>query len=106
MKEARCDASASSALEHGSGTFSRMDDDSSMEEAFALAERGRGSAHPNPLVGAVLVQGGEVVGRGWHLRPGEAHAEAMALAEAGERAAGATLYCTLEPCSHHGHTPP
>jgi diaminohydroxyphosphoribosylaminopyrimidine deaminase/5-amino-6-(5-phosphoribosylamino)uracil reductase len=77
-----------------------------MEEAFALAERGRGGTHPNPLVGAVLVLGGEVVGRGWHLAPGQAHAEALALAEAGERARGATLYCTLEPCSHHGRTPP
>jgi len=84
----------------------RMDDDRYIEEAFALAERGRGSAHPNPLVGAVLVHDGAVVGRGWHLGPGEPHAEAMALAEAGERAAGATLYCTLEPCSHHGQTPP
>jgi len=83
-----------------------MDDDSYIEEAFTLAERGRGSAHPNPLVGAVLVQGDEVVGRGWHLGPGRPHAEAMALAEAGGRAAGATLYCTLEPCSHHGRTPP
>ena len=86
--------------------FLRMDDDKYMEEAFALAERGRGSAHPNPLVGAVLVQGDAVVGRGWHRRPGEPHAEALALSEAGERASGATLYCTLEPCSHQGQTPP
>ena len=84
----------------------RMDDGQYMEEAFALAERGRGGTHPNPLVGAVLVKDGEVVGRGWHLAPGEPHAEANALAEAGERARGATLYCTLEPCSHHGKTPP
>jgi diaminohydroxyphosphoribosylaminopyrimidine deaminase/5-amino-6-(5-phosphoribosylamino)uracil reductase len=83
-----------------------MDDRDYMDEAFALAERGRGGTHPNPLVGAVLVKEGEVVGRGWHLAPGEPHAEAMALAEAGERARGATLYCTLEPCSHHGKTPP
>jgi diaminohydroxyphosphoribosylaminopyrimidine deaminase/5-amino-6-(5-phosphoribosylamino)uracil reductase len=83
-----------------------MDDDSYMDEALALAERGRGSTHPNPLVGAVLVRDGEVVGRGWHLAPGEPHAEVMALAEAGERARGATLFCTLEPCSHHGKTPP
>jgi len=83
-----------------------MDDDQYMEEAFGLAERGRGGTHPNPLVGAVLVKGGEVVGRGWHLAPGRPHAEANALAEAGERARGATLYCTLEPCSHHGKTPP
>jgi diaminohydroxyphosphoribosylaminopyrimidine deaminase/5-amino-6-(5-phosphoribosylamino)uracil reductase len=83
-----------------------MDDEHYMDEAFALAERGRGSTHPNPLVGAVLVRDGEVVGRGWHAAPGEPHAEAMALTEAGERARGATLYCTLEPCSHHGKTPP
>jgi diaminohydroxyphosphoribosylaminopyrimidine deaminase / 5-amino-6-(5-phosphoribosylamino)uracil reductase len=83
-----------------------MDDEQYMDEAFSLAERGRGSTHPNPLVGAVLVRDGGVVGRGWHLAPGEPHAEALALAEAGERARGATLYCTLEPCSHHGKTPP
>jgi len=83
-----------------------MDDAQYMEEAFALAERGRGSTHPNPLVGAVLVRDGEVVGRGWYHAPGEPHAEAMALAEAGLLARGATLYCTLEPCSHHGKTPP
>ena len=83
-----------------------MDDALYMTEAFDLAEKGRGSAHPNPLVGAVLVKDGEVVGRGWHHAPGEPHAEAMALAQAGEAARGATLYCTLEPCSHHGKTPP
>ncbi len=105
MREACCDASASSALEHGSGAF-LLDDERYMEEAFELAERGRGHTHPNPLVGAVLVRDGAVVGRGFHLGPGEPHAEAMALAEAGLLAAGATLYCTLEPCSHHGQTPP
>ena len=83
-----------------------MDDALYMTEAFDLAEKGRGSAHPNPLVGAVLVKDGVVVGRGWHHAPGEPHAEAMALAQAGEAARGATLYCTLEPCSHHGKTPP
>lgn len=83
-----------------------MDDERYMDEAFSLAERGRGGTHPNPLVGAVLVNDGEVVGRGWHLAPGQPHAEALALAEAGPRARGATLFCTLEPCSHHGRTPP
>ena len=83
-----------------------MDDALYMTEAFDLAEKGRGSTHPNPLVGAVLVKDGVVVGRGWHLAPGEPHAEAMALAQAGEAARGATLYCTLEPCSHQGKTPP
>ena len=97
MREARCDASASSALEHGSGAF-LLDDERYMNEAFELAERGRGRTHPNPLVGAVLVRDGRVVGRGCHLGPGELHAEAMALAEAGPLAAGATLYCTTMPC--------
>ncbi len=83
-----------------------MDDGHYMDEAFTLAERGRGGTHPNPLVGAVLVRDGEIVGRGWHAAPGQPHAETMALAEAGDRARGATLFCTLEPCSHFGRTPP
>ena len=82
------------------------DDDRYMEQAFALAETGRGRTHPNPLVGAVLVRDGAVVGSGSHLAAGEDHAEVIALKEAGELARGATLYCTLEPCSHHGLTPP
>ncbi len=82
------------------------DDAIYMHEAFELAERGRGKAHPNPLVGAVVVRDGEVVGRGWHLGPGTQHAETAALAEAGPAARGATLYCTLEPCCHYGMTPP
>lgn len=84
----------------------RRDDERYMDEAFALAERGRGMTHPNPLVGAVLVRDGAVVGRGWHAGPGKSHAEAVALREAGPAARGATLYCTLEPCAHHGRTPP
>ena len=83
-----------------------MQGDTYMSEAFRLAERGRGLTHPNPLVGAVLVADGQVVGRGWHRGPGTEHAEAVALREAGTRAAGATLFCTLEPCSHQGNTPP
>ncbi len=77
-----------------------------MAMALQLAERGLYSAHPNPCVGCVLVHGDEVVGAGWHRRAGEAHAEVNALAEAGSRARGATAYVTLEPCSHHGRTPP
>ncbi len=77
-----------------------------MDEALALAEKGRGFVEPNPLVGAVIVQGDRRVGQGWHRRYGEGHAEINALAEAGEAARGATLYVTLEPCSHHGKTPP
>jgi diaminohydroxyphosphoribosylaminopyrimidine deaminase/5-amino-6-(5-phosphoribosylamino)uracil reductase len=77
-----------------------------MRRALALAERGRGYVEPNPLVGAVLVRDGQVVGEGWHRRYGEAHAEVNALAAAGEGARGATLYVTLEPCCHHGKTPP
>jgi len=83
-----------------------MQDDKYIAEAFRLAERGRGLTHPNPLVGAVLVANEQVVGHGWHRGPGTEHAEAVALREAGARAAGATLFCTLEPCNHHGNTPP
>jgi diaminohydroxyphosphoribosylaminopyrimidine deaminase/5-amino-6-(5-phosphoribosylamino)uracil reductase len=74
--------------------------------ALELAERGRGTTYPNPVVGAVVVRDGEVVGEGWHERQGGPHAEVIALEAAGERARGATLYVTQEPCSHHGRTPP
>ncbi|HEV8572665.1 MAG TPA: bifunctional diaminohydroxyphosphoribosylaminopyrimidine deaminase/5-amino-6-(5-phosphoribosylamino)uracil reductase RibD [Actinomycetota bacterium] len=77
-----------------------------MRRALVLAERGRGLVAPNPLVGAVLVQDRDVVGEGWHEGPGTSHAEILALEAAGERARGATLYVTLEPCSHFGRTPP
>ncbi|MCI0680887.1 MAG: bifunctional diaminohydroxyphosphoribosylaminopyrimidine deaminase/5-amino-6-(5-phosphoribosylamino)uracil reductase RibD [Gemmataceae bacterium] len=77
-----------------------------MRRALEIAERGRGHVEPNPLVGAVLVRDGNVVGEGWHQRFGEAHAEVNALQAAGEAARGATLYVTLEPCCHHGKTPP
>ena len=76
-----------------------------LERALELAERGRTTVKPNPVVGAVLVRDGDVVGEGWHERAGEPHAEAIALAAAGERARGATLYVTLEPCAHEGRTP-
>ena len=79
----------------------------SLERALELAERGRGVVEgTHPLVGAVLVRDGEVVGEGWYSGRGTPHAEAAALAAAGERAHGATLYVSLEPCSHHGTTPP
>jgi len=79
----------------------------SLERALELAERGRGVVEgTHPLVGAVLVRDGEVVGEGWYSGRGTPHAEAAALAAAGERARGATLYVSLEPCSHHGATPP
>ncbi len=77
-----------------------------MAEALRLARRGLHTTRPNPRVGCLVVQGGEVVGRGWHERAGEPHAEIHALAEAGAAARGATVYVTLEPCSHHGRTPP
>jgi diaminohydroxyphosphoribosylaminopyrimidine deaminase/5-amino-6-(5-phosphoribosylamino)uracil reductase len=77
-----------------------------MSRALELAERGRGFVEPNPLVGAVVVRGGQAVGEGWHQRYGEAHAEVNALAAAGEAARGASLFVTLEPCCHHGKTPP
>ena len=78
----------------------------SLERALELAERGRGTTYPNPVVGAVVVRDGEVVGEGWHERKGGPHAEVIALDAAGERARGATLYVTMEPCAHHGSTPP
>lgn len=77
-----------------------------MREALALAERGRGRVRPNPAVGAILVKRGRVVGRGWHRRLGGAHAEVEALRDAGSNARGATMYVTLEPCSHQGRTGP
>jgi diaminohydroxyphosphoribosylaminopyrimidine deaminase / 5-amino-6-(5-phosphoribosylamino)uracil reductase len=76
------------------------------ERALELAERGRGKVEDHPLVGAVLVRGNEVVGEGWYEYAKVAHAETVALAQAGERARGATLYVTLEPCNHFGRTPP
>jgi diaminohydroxyphosphoribosylaminopyrimidine deaminase / 5-amino-6-(5-phosphoribosylamino)uracil reductase len=83
-----------------------VDDDRFMREALELAARGRGLVSPNPLVGAVVVCDGEVVGRGWHEGPGSPHAEAVALREAADRSTGATLYTSLEPCDHYGRTPP
>ncbi len=77
-----------------------------LERALELAERGRGTTRPNPMVGAVVVRSGEVVGEGWHERPGLPHAERIALDSAGAEARGATLYTTLEPCAHQGRTPP
>lgn len=77
-----------------------------MRRALELAELGRGTTDPNPLVGCVLVRDGEVVGEGWHERAGGPHAEVAALAAAGADAAGATAYVTLEPCSHQGRTGP
>ena len=77
-----------------------------MARALQLAERGLWTTSPNPRVGCVVVRDGEIVGEGWHERAGEPHAEVHALRAAGELARGATAYVTLEPCSHHGRTPP
>ena len=77
-----------------------------MVQALDLAWRGWGRVQPNPLVGAVVLQGGELVGEGWHPEFGDRHAEAVALAGAGDRARGATMVVTLEPCSHQGKQPP
>jgi len=82
------------------------DDARFMARALQLAARARGRTSPNPMVGAVLVSGGRVIGEGYHHRAGEPHAEVLALRAAGKAARGATLYVTLEPCCHHGRTPP
>jgi diaminohydroxyphosphoribosylaminopyrimidine deaminase/5-amino-6-(5-phosphoribosylamino)uracil reductase len=82
------------------------DDHRYMSRALVLARRGMYTTHPNPRVGCVVVAGGEVVGEGWHHVAGGPHAEIVALEAAGERARGATVYVTLEPCSHCGRTPP
>jgi diaminohydroxyphosphoribosylaminopyrimidine deaminase/5-amino-6-(5-phosphoribosylamino)uracil reductase len=83
-----------------------MNDVTFMERALVLAARGAGWVSPNPLVGAVVVREDKIVGEGWHARYGGDHAEVVALRDAGERAGGATLYVTLEPCNHVGKTPP
>lgn len=84
-----------------------MTDEDWMRRALTLAERGRGHVEPNPLVGAVVLDpAGHLAGEGWHQKYGQAHAEVNALAAAGGRARGGTLYVSLEPCCHHGKTPP
>jgi len=82
------------------------DDEHWMKRALHLAEKGRGRTSPNPMVGAVLVKDGKVVGEGYHIKAGADHAEITALRQAGEEARGATLYLNLEPCTHYGKTPP
>ncbi|HUE69555.1 MAG TPA: bifunctional diaminohydroxyphosphoribosylaminopyrimidine deaminase/5-amino-6-(5-phosphoribosylamino)uracil reductase RibD [Pirellulaceae bacterium] len=86
-------------------TFSDLDT-RFMQRALELAVRGQGSVEPNPMVGAVIAQGDQSVGEGWHTRFGASHAEIDALRAAGDKAQGGTLYVTLEPCCHHGKTPP
>jgi len=82
------------------------DDERWMKRALRLAEKGRGRTSPNPMVGAVLVKDGRVIGEGYHTKAGEAHAEILALRQAKEESKGATLYLNLEPCNHYGKTPP
>ena len=92
--------------EHAFSTMFSAEDHAFMSRALALAERGRNTATPNPNVGCVIVKGGRAVGEGWHERAGEAHAEVRALESMRESPEGSTAYVTLEPCSHHGRTPP
>ena len=86
-------------------TFS-IEDHQFMSRAIELARRGLYTTDPNPRVGCIIVNNGTIVGEGWHVRAGEGHAEVNALAQAGENAEGATVYVSLEPCCHHGKTPP
>lgn len=81
-------------------------DEAFMDRAIELAQRGEGFTSPNPMVGAVIVREGKIVGEGFHRRVGEQHAEIVALQQAGEASRGSTLYVNLEPCAHHGRTPP
>lgn len=90
----------------GTSGGATADDERWMARALELALRGDGLTSPNPMVGALVVNEGTVLGQGFHRRAGDAHAEALALIEAGPRARGADLYVTLEPCNHHGRTPP
>lgn len=92
--------------EKRSDQMSALSDEPYMRQALALAEKGRGTTSPNPMVGAIVVKDGGVVGSGFHERAGGPHAEVVALDAAGDATKGATLYVTLEPCSHYGRTPP
>ena len=83
-----------------------MSDEYFMKMALKLATRGRSWASPNPMVGALVVKKGKVIGRGWHRCCGESHAEVNAIADATQSVKDSTLYVTLEPCCHHGKTPP
>lgn len=88
------------------GSGERLQDARWMRKALALAAKGMGTASPNPMVGAIIVRDGKVLGQGWHVRPGEGHAEVNAIRDAGGEAPGAAIYVTLEPCSTWGRTPP
>ena len=77
-----------------------------MEMALKLAEKGKGLVSPNPMVGAIIVKRGRIVGKGYHKKAGTEHAEILALKEASKKSNNATMYVTLEPCSHWGRTPP
>lgn len=103
--EAKLTGSKKSGPNEGSVTETQSDE-FWMAHALALAARGTTTTMPNPRVGCVIVREGQNVGEGYHLRAGTGHAEVLALAAAGDRARGATAYVTLEPCSHHGRTPP
>ncbi len=83
-----------------------MTDQDYMKRAIELAKKGEGWTNPNPMVGAVIVKDGRIIGEGYHARCGELHAERNAIASLTESAEGATLYVTLEPCCHYGKTPP
>src|ERR1700737_5195696 len=93
-------------MTHGASSESSTPDQIQMARALELAARGLYTTDPNPRVGCVVVRDDRVLGEGWHVRAGEPHAEVLALRAAGPDARGATVYVTLEPCSHTGRTPP
>ncbi len=106
LPEQLSDQSPEQAIDDDTAHLNVGDDERYMAQALQLARKGINTTHPNPAVGCVIVNQGNIVGQGWHEFAGQAHAEINALRQAGSAAAGATLYVTLEPCSHQGKTPP
>src|SRR4028118_1085611 len=106
MESSPLDAQPDSEQASSASSRSTPFDRAMMQRCIELARRALGRTTPNPLVGSVIVQDGEIVGEGFHPGAGHPHAEVFALRDAGEKARGATIYVSLEPCNHYGRTPP